>query len=104
GGSSAPSDDLNNGGEAAITSESPAERPIHQDVERPRARVPEVDLSTVSEADVHKLITDLTRHLDNMGPVNLEAVQEYDELEQRYRFLESQNNDLTSSRKELLEV
>ncbi len=39
-----------------------------------------------------------------MGPVNLEAVQEYDELEQRYQFLEQQNNDLTSARRELLDV
>ena len=39
-----------------------------------------------------------------MGPVNLEAVQEYDELEERYRFLETQNNDLTDSRRELLDV
>jgi len=39
-----------------------------------------------------------------MGPVNLDAVQEYDELEERYRFLETQNNDLTASRRELLDV
>ncbi|MCA1659359.1 MAG: AAA family ATPase, partial [Verrucomicrobiaceae bacterium] len=31
-------------------------------------------------------------------------VQEYDELEERHRFLEGQNNDLIASRKELLEV
>jgi len=36
--------------------------------------------------------------------VNLDAVQEYDELEERHRFLETQNNDLTASRKELLDV
>jgi chromosome segregation protein len=46
----------------------------------------------------------LTRQLDNMGPVNLDAVQEYDELEERHRFLETQNNDLTAARKELLDV
>src|SRR5205823_14526797 len=47
---------------------------------------------------------DLTRQLDNMGPVNLDAVQEYDELEERYKFLETQNTDLTNSRRELLDV
>jgi chromosome segregation protein len=36
--------------------------------------------------------------------VNLDAVHEYDELEERYRFLENQNNDLTTSRRELLDV
>src|SRR3989454_6042878 len=39
-----------------------------------------------------------------MGPVNLDAVQEDDELEERYKFLESQNNDLTNSRRELFDV
>jgi chromosome segregation protein len=55
-------------------------------------------------ADIGNLIAELTRQLENMGPVNLDAVQEYDELEERYRFLEAQNNDLTSSRRELLDV
>ena len=50
------------------------------------------------------MIADLTQQLDNMGPVNLDAVQEYDELEQRYQFLETQNNDLTTARRELLDV
>ena len=54
--------------------------------------------------DVEKLIGDLRTQLDNMGPVNLDAVHEYDELEERYRFLEAQNNDLTNSRRELLDV
>src|SRR6266513_1873538 len=54
--------------------------------------------------DVEKLIEELKRQLDNMGPVNLDAVHEYDELEERYKFLETQNNDLTSSRRELLDV
>jgi chromosome segregation protein len=54
--------------------------------------------------DIENLIADLTRQLENMGPVNLEAVQEYDELEERYRFLEAQNSDLTNSRRELLDV
>jgi len=39
-----------------------------------------------------------------MGPVNLDAVHEYDELEERYKFLETQNTDLTNSRRELLDV
>ncbi|MGI8821454.1 MAG: chromosome segregation protein SMC [Chthoniobacterales bacterium] len=60
---------------------------------------PEVDA-----AQLETIIAELTRQLDNMGPVNLDAVHEYDELEERYRFLETQNNDLTASRKELLEV
>jgi len=54
--------------------------------------------------DLEKLLTDLRTQLDNMGPVNLEAVHEYDELEERYKFLEAQNTDLTNSQRELLDV
>ncbi len=60
--------------------------------------------TATAASDVENLIADLTRQLENMGPVNLEAVQEYDELEERYRFLEAQNNDLINSRRELLDV
>ncbi|PYL63523.1 MAG: hypothetical protein DMF25_10385, partial [Verrucomicrobia bacterium] len=58
----------------------------------------------LGDSDLEKLIVDLTRQLDNMGPVNLDAVHEYDELEERYKFLEKQNNDLTAARRELLDV
>ncbi|MGC2627031.1 MAG: hypothetical protein WA269_09355, partial [Candidatus Udaeobacter sp.] len=63
---------------------------------RGRVRSPEIDLEQV--------IADLRAQLDNMGPVNLEAVHEYDELEERYKFLEVQNTDLTNSQRELLDV
>jgi chromosome segregation protein len=58
----------------------------------------------VASPDLERIIGELTERLDNMGPVNLDAVQEYDELEERYRFLETQNNDLTAARRELLEL
>src|SRR5437867_3963191 len=62
------------------------------------------DATNLTDADLDKLIGDLRTQLDNMGPVNLDAVHEYDELEERYRFLETQNNDVTNSRRELLDV
>jgi len=55
-------------------------------------------------ADLEQVIAGLRTQLDNMGPVNLEAVHEYDELEERYKFLETQNTDLTNSQRELLDV
>jgi chromosome segregation protein len=58
----------------------------------------------LAPADLERLIADLRTQLDNMGPVNLEAVHEYDELEERYKFLEAQNTDLTNSQRELLDV
>ena len=62
------------------------------------------DSQELGPSEVARVIADLTRQLDNMGPVNLDAVHEYDELDERYKFLEGQNNDLTNSRRELLDV
>ena len=62
------------------------------------------DSRELAAPDVEKVIAELTRQLDNMGPVNLDAVHEYDELEERYKFLEGQNYDLTNARRELLDV
>ncbi len=82
-----PAGDATNGGEAASNLPSRSENAIH-----------------LGDVDLQKVITDLRTQLDNMGPVNLEAVHEYDELDERYKFLEAQNNDLTNSRRELLDV
>jgi chromosome segregation protein len=63
--------------------------------------------SSTQEIDwdfVQTAIAELTERLDAMGPVNLEAIQEYDELEERQRFLEDQHNDLVKSKDELLDV
>lgn len=79
--------DVTNGSEAAADLPSRSENAVR-----------------LTDADLDKLIADLRTQLDNMGPVNLDAVHEYDELEERYKFLESQNNDLTNSRRELLDV
>jgi chromosome segregation protein len=64
----------------------------------------DADATKLTDADLDKLIVELRTQLDNMGPVNLDAVHEYDELEERYKFLEAQNNDLANSRRELLDV
>jgi chromosome segregation protein len=60
---------------------------------------PDIDWEFVQSA-----IAEINERLDAMGPVNLEAIQEYDELEERQRFLEEQHNDLVKSKTELLEV
>jgi len=53
---------------------------------------------------MEELVAELTERLDSMGPVNVDAIQEFEELEERYIFLEKQNADLVSSKAELLEV
>ena len=62
------------------------------------------DPTDFNDAELREVIDQLTRQLDAMGPVNLDAVHEYDELEERHTFLETQNADLTNSRRELLDV
>jgi len=53
---------------------------------------------------VESIVTDIKRRLDAMGPVNLDAIEEFEELEERYNFLRNQHDDLVSSKTELLEV
>ncbi len=53
---------------------------------------------------VESIVADIKRRLDAMGPVNLDAIEEYEELEERYTFLKNQHDDLVSSKAELLEV
>jgi chromosome segregation protein len=53
---------------------------------------------------IEEFVAELTERIDSMGPVNIDAIQEYEELEQRYIFLEKQNADLVTSKAELLEV
>ncbi len=65
---------------------------------------PVEESETIPWGRIEELVAELTGKLDSMGPVNLDAIQEYDELEQRHTFLEQQNNDLINSKAELLEV
>jgi chromosome segregation protein len=53
---------------------------------------------------VEAVVGDLKRRLDSMGPVNLDAIEEFDELEERFNFVTGQHHDLTSAKDELLSV
>ncbi len=46
----------------------------------------------------------LQTRLDEIGPVNLVAIEEYEETEQRHQFLTKQFDDLTQAKAQLLEV
>jgi chromosome segregation protein len=60
---------------------------------------PEIDWEFVQSA-----IAEMTERLDAMGPVNLDSIQEYEELEERQKFLDDQHADLVKSKAELLDV
>ena len=46
----------------------------------------------------------LQTRLDEIGPVNLVAIEEYEETEQRHQFLTKQHDDLVSAKAQLLEI
>ncbi len=53
---------------------------------------------------VTEQVATLQKRIDEMGPVNLVAIEEYEETEQRHTFLTSQHDDLVNARTQLLEV
>jgi chromosome segregation protein len=53
---------------------------------------------------VAKQVAELQARIDEMGPVNLVAIDEYEETEQRFQFLTKQNDDLVSAKAQLVEV
>jgi chromosome segregation protein len=46
----------------------------------------------------------LQKKVDDIGPVNLVAIEEYEESEQRHSFLQAQYDDLVKAKSELVEV
>jgi len=53
---------------------------------------------------VGQQIEALQKRLDEIGPVNLVAIEEYEETEQRHTFLTQQHDDLVNAKTQLLEV
>ncbi|HTN43169.1 MAG TPA: chromosome segregation protein SMC [Nitrospiria bacterium] len=55
----------------------------------------------INPAPVQERLSELRAKLDQLGPVNLAAIDEYRELDERYRFLTTQETDLTQSIEDL---
>ena len=74
----------------------------------------EIVVSTLEEMEAEGLetdwesiedkVTELQDRVDRMGPVNLVAIEEYEETEERYEFLTTQHDDLVKAKEQLLEV
>jgi chromosome segregation protein len=53
---------------------------------------------------VETVVRGLRERLEGLGAVNVDAIAEYDALEERHQFLETQNADLIAARQELLGI
>lgn len=53
---------------------------------------------------VESIVPELKQRLDSMGPVNIDAIQEFEELEERFNFLQKENDDLVNAKTELLDI
>ncbi|MEQ1854283.1 MAG: hypothetical protein ABMA01_22160, partial [Chthoniobacteraceae bacterium] len=53
---------------------------------------------------IESIVKELDTRLSAMGPVNIDAIAEFDELEQRHNFLEQQIADTIAAKDELLSV
>jgi chromosome segregation protein len=53
---------------------------------------------------VEEVVLQLRTKLDSMGPVNIDAIEEFDELEEHYKFNVQQLSDLENSKEELLRM
>jgi chromosome segregation protein len=49
-------------------------------------------------------VAEIRAKMESMGPVNLVAIEEHQELEQRYNFLVQQQDDLTKAKEQLMEL
>jgi chromosome segregation protein len=77
-------------------------RDYHKELEELPA-LAEEDAST-DWAALELAVAEKRAALDAIGPVNLEAITEYDELEQRYTFLTGQETDLLNSKEQILKA
>ncbi|NLG35434.1 MAG: chromosome segregation protein SMC [Lentisphaerae bacterium] len=50
------------------------------------------------------MVAEIRTKLQSMGPVNLVAIEEHQELEERFAFLSQQNDDLVNARQQLLDL
>ena len=58
----------------------------------------------MEEEKARNLVSTLKKEINNLGPVNINAIEEYDEVSERYEFLNGQKDDLVKAENTLLEI
>src|SRR6185436_17443791 len=85
---------------AAITAEEPEEDLEPPD---PGSRIPDPGPAPTSMS-AEEAIAALRAKIDRLGPVNMMAIEQFDELEARYAFLTTQRRDLVESIAQTIEA
>jgi len=79
---------------------------IRRDYHKELEELPEL-AGTETETDwavIEAAAAEKRAALEAIGPVNLEAITEYDELEQRYQFLTGQETDLLNAKEQIIKA
>ncbi len=71
-----------------------------------KAKAPEWEEGTAPEdrEALETMVAEIRTKLQSMGPVNLVAIEEHQELEERFAFLSQQNDDLVNAKQQLLDL
>ncbi len=92
----AAADDPEQPGEADDDEEETPAVPTDDDAGTADAHA-DLDSSTVAPMTVEQMVSDLRAKIDRLGPVNMMAIEEFDDLDERYEFLTTQRQDLEES-------
>ena len=77
---------------------------LNEELDLTLAEAQEVAVEVENVYDVKESIINYKRNITALGTVNLAAIQEYDEVKEKYEFMSSQEDDLQKSKEELLSV
>ncbi len=78
-----------------------------ESVEENEEEVESIEIPDAAEPDwdfVEEVVGFLRGKLESIGPVNLDAIDEFDELQERHNFLQEQHDDLINAKEELMTV
>ncbi|WMJ76296.1 MULTISPECIES: chromosome segregation protein SMC [unclassified Sedimentibacter] len=59
---------------------------------------------SISQTKIYSEVNSLKRSIKNLGNVNLDSIEEYEEVKERYDFLKSQQKDLSDAKEQLNQV
>ncbi len=77
---------------------------LNEELDLTLAEAQEIAVNIENVHDIKESINSYKRKITALGTVNLAAIEEYDEVKEKYEFMSSQEEDLQKSKEELLSV